>query len=74
VRPAACARPKQAFVGGPIDQIYRHVPQTVKLMKKAGKIYEANTYDRADHGFMRVGEAPEASTADQQARDVGWRR
>jgi carboxymethylenebutenolidase len=50
------------------------VPQTVKLMKQAGKIYEPRTYEGAGHGFMRAGEAPDANTANQQDRDAGWRR
>ncbi len=43
-------------------------------MKKVGKVYEPKTYEGAGHGFMRAGEAPDASTANQQARDAGWRR
>jgi carboxymethylenebutenolidase len=32
------------------------------------------TYDGAGHGFMRVGEAPDASDANKKARDDSWKR
>jgi carboxymethylenebutenolidase len=38
-------------------------------MKAAGKTYEPVTYDGAGHGFMRAGEAPDASDANKKARD-----
>jgi carboxymethylenebutenolidase len=43
-------------------------------MKKAEKVYEPKTYEGAGHGFMRAGEAPDASTANQQAREAAWKR
>ena len=43
-------------------------------MKEAGKVYEPKTYDGAGHGFMRAGEAPDARTANKQARDDAWQR
>jgi carboxymethylenebutenolidase len=43
-------------------------------MTKVGKEYEPKTYDGAGHGFMRAGVAPDANTANQQARDAAWRR
>ncbi len=43
-------------------------------MKKVGKPYEPETYEGAGHGFMRAGEAPDASAANKKARDDSWMR
>jgi carboxymethylenebutenolidase len=43
-------------------------------MKVAGRKYEPVTYDGAGHGFMRAGEAPDASPANKAARDRGFTR
>jgi len=43
-------------------------------MKAAGKSYDPVTYDGAGHGFMRAGEAPDASDANKKARDDAWKR
>jgi len=66
--------PVYGFYAGNDARVSATIPQTVKLMKEAGKTYEPKTYEGAGHGFMRAGEAPDASTANQQARDAGWRR
>jgi carboxymethylenebutenolidase len=50
------------------------VPKAVEQMKKAGKTYETEIYKGAGHGFMRAGEAPDASTANRKARDDAWKR
>jgi carboxymethylenebutenolidase len=50
------------------------IPKTAELMKKAGKAYEPVTYEGAGHGFMRAGEAPDASAANKKARDAAWER
>ena len=39
------------------------IPQSTELMKASGKTYEPVIYDGAGHGFMRAGEAPDASEA-----------
>ena len=39
------------------------VPQTVKDMKAAGKVYQPIIYPGAGHGFMRAGETPSDVTA-----------
>jgi carboxymethylenebutenolidase len=66
--------PVYGFYAGNDARVTATVPQTVKLMKKVGKVYEPQNYEGAGHGFMRAGEAPDASTANQQARDAAWRR
>jgi carboxymethylenebutenolidase len=43
-------------------------------MKAAGKKYEPVTYDGAGHGFMRAGEAPDASADNKKAREEGMAR
>jgi carboxymethylenebutenolidase len=43
-------------------------------MKTAGKTYEPVTYEGAGHGFMRAGEAPDASEANRKARADAWLR
>ena len=43
-------------------------------MQAAGKTYEPVIYPGAGHGFMRAGEAPDASEANRKARDSAWER
>lgn len=43
-------------------------------MKELGKTYEPVTYEGAGHGFMRAGEAPDASEANVKAREESWTR
>lgn len=43
-------------------------------MKQAGKKYEPVTYEGASHGFMRMGEEPNADAANRKARDEAWKR
>jgi carboxymethylenebutenolidase len=43
-------------------------------MKAAGKTFEPVTYEGAGHGFMRAGEAPDASEANRKARTEAWAR
>jgi len=66
--------PVYGFYGGNDARVSATVPQTTEWMHKAGKIYEPVTYEGAGHGFMRAGEAPDATPANQQARDAAWKR
>lgn len=50
------------------------LPKSEELMKAAGKTFEPVTYAGAGHGFMRAGEAPDASPANKQAREDARRR
>jgi carboxymethylenebutenolidase len=43
-------------------------------MQSLGKTYAPVIYKGAGHGFMRAGEAPDASPANHQARDDAWKR
>ena len=50
------------------------VEQAKLDMKSAGKVYEPVVYDGAGHGFMRAGEAPDATAANSAARAAAFRR
>lgn len=50
------------------------LPDTMQNMKAAGKTFEPVTYEGAGHGFMRAGEAPDASEANRKAREDAWAR
>jgi carboxymethylenebutenolidase len=50
------------------------LPDTIQQMKAVGKSFDPVTYDGAGHGFMRAGEAPDASDANRKARADAWAR
>lgn len=66
--------PVYGFYAGNDSRIDATIPATVDAMKAAGKTYEPVTYDGAGHGFMRAGEAPDATPANVKARDDSWVR
>jgi carboxymethylenebutenolidase len=66
--------PVYGFYAGNDARIDATIPDTVTAMKAAGKTYDPVTYDGAGHGFMRAGEAPDASDANKKARDDSWTR
>lgn len=66
--------PVDGFYGGNDARVSTTVPQTVELMKEEKKTYEPVIYDGAGHGFMRAGEAPNATAANKKARDEAWAR
>ena len=66
--------PVYGFYAGNDARIGATIPDTVAAMKAAGKAYQPVTYDGAGHGFMRAGEAPDASAANKKARDESWVR
>jgi carboxymethylenebutenolidase len=66
--------PVYGFYAGNDARIDATIPATVDQMKEAGKKYEPVTYEGAGHGFMRAGEAPQASEANVKARDEAWAR
>jgi len=66
--------PVYGFYGGNDARVTATVPTATTQMKAAGKTYEPVTYDGAGHGFMRAGEAPDASDANKKARDAGFQR
>ena len=50
------------------------IADAVTQMQAAGKTYEPITYKDAGHGFMRAGEAPDASPGNKQAMIDAWKR
>jgi carboxymethylenebutenolidase len=66
--------PVYGFYAGNDARVTATVPRATEQMKTAGKPYEPVTYDGAGHGFMRAGEAPDASDANKKARDAAFQR
>ncbi len=66
--------PVYGFYGGNDARIDATIPATKEQMKAAGKTYEPVIYEGAGHGFMRAGEAPDASEANAKARTEAWVR
>jgi carboxymethylenebutenolidase len=71
---AAITAPVYGFYAGNDARVTATVPDTIAAMKAAGKKYDPVTYDGAGHGFMRAGEAPDATPANKAARDQGFQR
>jgi carboxymethylenebutenolidase len=66
--------PVYGFYAGADARISSTVPATEQAMKAAGKIYEPVIYPGAGHGFMRAGEAPDATPENKAAREQGFAR
>ncbi|HEY4907536.1 MAG TPA: dienelactone hydrolase family protein [Candidatus Acidoferrum sp.] len=66
--------PIYGFYAGDDARIGAMIPGAIEAMKAAGKKFEPVTYDGAGHGFMRAGEAPDASVGNKKARDESWVR
>jgi carboxymethylenebutenolidase len=66
--------PVYGFYGGNDNRINATISKSTELMKQAGKTYEPLIYDGAGHGFMRAGEAPDASAENKKAREAAWQR
>jgi len=66
--------PVYGFFAGNDARIGAMIPDAIANMKAAGKTFEPVTYDGAGHGFMRAGEAPDASDANKKARAEAWER
>jgi carboxymethylenebutenolidase len=70
----AIKAPVYGFYAGNDARIGATVPKTLEMMHIAKKTYEVVTYAGAGHGFMRAGDAPDASEANKKARDESWVR
>ena len=66
--------PVYGFYAGNDARIGATVAPTLQKMHDAKKTYEVVTYEGAGHGFMRAGDAPDASPANKKARDESWVR
>jgi carboxymethylenebutenolidase len=71
---AKITAPVYGFYAGNDARIDATIPDTIAAMKAAGKIYDPVTYEGAGHGFMRSGEAPDATEANKKAREEAWQR
>ena len=71
---AAIKAPVYGFYAGNDARIGATLPKTEEMMKAAGKRFAPVTYGGAGHGFMRAGEAPDATPANTKARDEAWAR
>lgn len=71
---AAITAPVCGFYAENDSRIGATISDTREQMKAAGKTFEPVTYQGAGHGFMRAGEAPDASDANRQARIDAWAR
>jgi carboxymethylenebutenolidase len=71
---ARIGAPVYGFYGGNDARVNATISKSEELMTKARRTYEPVTYEGAGHGFMRAGEAPDASPANKKARDEAWKR
>jgi carboxymethylenebutenolidase len=71
---ARITAPVYGFYAGEDARIDATLPDTIQNMKAAGKTFEPVTYEGAGHGFMRAGEAPDASEPNRKARTEAWAR
>ncbi|RLS85038.1 MAG: dienelactone hydrolase family protein [Planctomycetota bacterium] len=60
--------PVHGFYGGNDNRINSTLDKTSEQMKAAGKKFEPVLYDQAGHGFMRAGQAPDASEPNKKGR------
>src|SRR6266404_3572533 len=66
--------PVYGFYAGNDARIGATLPDAIANMKAAGKTFDPVTYEGATHGFMRAGEAPDASEANVKARNESLAR
>ncbi len=66
------ACPVYGFYGEKDNRVTSTVEDTTAKMKEASKVYEPKIYTDAGHGFMRAGEAPDATEPDRKAREEAW--
>jgi len=71
---AKIACPVYGFYGESDSRIGATLPATSEAMTKHTKTFEPVTYAGAGHGFMRAGEALDASESNKKARDEAWTR
>lgn len=75
--PAELARiecPVYGFYGSDDARVNATIPTSRELMERVGKVYDPVIYEGAGHGFMRSGEAPDATEANRKAREEAWKR
>ena len=71
---ARITAPVYGFYASNDARVNATLPKSTELMKAAGKTYEPVIYEGAGHGFMRAGEAPDATEGNKKARKEAWGR
>jgi carboxymethylenebutenolidase len=71
---ARIACPVHGFYGESDARINATLPATGEAMKKLGLTFDPVVYAGAGHGFLRAGEASDASEANKKARVDAWTR
>ncbi|MCS7091556.1 MAG: dienelactone hydrolase family protein [Verrucomicrobiota bacterium] len=71
---ARIQRPVYGFYAGNDARVNAGLPALRRTMEQLGKTFEVVVYEGAGHGFMRAGEAPDASPENRQARAEAWER
>lgn len=71
---AKVAAPVYGFYGENDNRVNATIPDSLKVMAEAGKSFLPVIYPGAGHGFMRAGEAPDASPENAEARAASWKR
>ena len=71
---ARIACPVYGFYGESDARITAGVEATALAMEKAGKVFDFEIYPGAGHGFLRAGEASDASAENRKAFEEGWKR
>ncbi len=66
--------PVYGFYAGNDARITATLPMTTAAMASAGKTFDPVTYAGAGHGFMRAGQAPDATPENKQAWNEGFAR
>jgi carboxymethylenebutenolidase len=66
--------PVYGFYAEKDNRVTSTLDDTSKKMKDASKQYEHEIYTGAQHGFMRIGEAPDADAANADARKKAWEK
>ncbi len=66
--------PVYGFYGGNDNRVNATIENSEKMTEVASKIYKPVIYEGAGHGFMRSGQAPDASVDNKKARDAAFER
>lgn len=66
--------PVFGFYGSNDARVNATIPESEKLMKNANKEYSVTIYEGAGHGFLRMGEAPDATEPNKKARKEALER
>lgn len=71
---ANIAAPVYGFYAENDARVNATLAKTTELMKENNKAFDPKIYSGGGHGFMRAGEAPDASAGNKKARAQAWAR